>query len=207
MRTQHWPTLGTAIALILFLLAAAEYPGGTMQSAATVGFRWTENFFCALFAPEALNGEPNPARAFAIPALLLTCLSLGTVFWRISRRTTKRLHRTAIEIGGPGSMVYGAFVATPLHNLAVNIGVAFLLVALLATIHMLHQEGRRWLAGFGALCLAQLLLSAALYYQGHLDGMLPLLQKLGWLMLTGWLFAIHYSGDAAGSTRPAPARA
>lgn len=193
MFKHHWPAVGTAIAFGLFFAAAAAYPGGTLQSTTTVGYRWTENFICALFAQNALNGEANPARQFAIPAMWLLCLCLGTVYWRISRRATTRLHRSAIEIGGPGAMAYAAFVMTPIHDLVVHIGLVFGLVALLMTTHMLYSQGRRWLAAWGGLCLAQLLLSATLYYSGRLDGVLALQQKIDWLMLVGWLFAIHYS--------------
>lgn len=193
MLKHHWPAIGAALALGLFLAAAAVYPGGTAQSTTTVGFRWGENFVCALFGATALNGEHNPARPLAIPALLLMCLSLGTVFWRISRRANTRLHRSAIEIGGPGAMAYGVFVVTPIHNLVVNIGTVFLSVALAATTHMLFVQRQRLLAAWGGLCIAQLVLSATLYHLDRLDGLLPLQQKLDWLTLVGWLFAIHYS--------------
>lgn len=94
MLKYHWPAIGTAIALCLFVAAAIGYPGGTTDSASTVGYSWAHNFVSSLFASRALNGAANPARYIAVPAMLLLCVSLGVMFWRISREVKSRFHES-----------------------------------------------------------------------------------------------------------------
>ena len=168
---HHLPIIGIAVALCLFVVAAAQYPGGTMDSASTVGYSWAHNFLSSLFAPRALNGAANPARYIAIPAVLVLCVSLGMVFRGISTKARSLVHRKAIEIGGIGAAVYGFLIATPMHNLMISIGLLFSWTALLATTHMLYVE-RRWLLfGWGTICIALSLVSATMYYGDMLYGL------------------------------------
>lgn len=192
MLKTHLPAIGVAVGLCLFVVAARYYPGGTTDSASTVGYHWAHNFVSSLFAQRALNGAVNPARSFAIPAMLVLCLSLGIMLWRISRSVSSHVHKTTIEIGGIGAMVYGFLVVTPMHDLMVNIGLLFGLVAMIATIHVLYIE-RRWpLFGWGAIGLALLLVSATMYYGNVFYGLLPIVQKVSLLSCIVWVIFVHY---------------
>lgn len=71
MFKYHLPAIGVPAALCLFVVAAIYYPGGTMDSACTVGYSWAHNFVSSLFASRALNGAANPAGYVAVPAMLL----------------------------------------------------------------------------------------------------------------------------------------
>lgn len=196
----HWPLLALFLSACLFVLAASYYPGGTTTSATTVGYDWTRNFISSLFAPTALNGAANPARYFAIPAMLLLCLSVGFVFKRISTTTTSKPHRKTIEIGGVGSMVYAFLVVTPMHNLMVTISLLFFVVASLAVLSFL-RIGREWRLLFtGLVCLVLLFVAAFIYYGNVLYGVLPVLQKLSFIASTSWLFAVYYR-TLRGTTR------
>jgi hypothetical protein len=193
MRKYHVPTIGIAIALCLFVVAASYYPGGTTLSADTVGYSWVHNFVSALFQPVALNGDANPARSFAIAAMLLLCLSWGLMFWQISRQVKARVHQKTIEISGLGLMVYAFLIVTPLHNLMVDLALLFGLVALFATTHDLYLERHPLLFGWGALCLALLMVSAMMYYGNVLYGLLPVMQKVSLGASSGWLITVYYT--------------
>lgn len=207
-RTRHLPTVGVAAALALFATATRRYPGGTAESTGTLGYSWAHNFISSLFAPRALNGAPNPARAFAIPAMLALCFSLAVVFWRLSRQFHSRAHRKTIEIAGIGAMVYSLLVVTPMHDLMVDIGLLFTFAALFATTHALYLERRGALFLWGAGCIALAVLSAAMYYGHLLYGLLPVVQKVSLAACIGWLLCAYYArvgrGEGAESA-PAPA--
>ena len=81
---RYLPLIGILISVRLFVLAATYYPGGSTFSASSAGYDWARNFISSLFRPEALNGAANPARYFAIPAMLILCVSVGFVFKNIS---------------------------------------------------------------------------------------------------------------------------
>jgi hypothetical protein len=193
---RHLPPLGALVAVGILIAAAARYPGGTDKSPDTVGFRCGENFLCALFQPVALNGAENPARPLAIVGLLLLCASMGVVFFRISRSTTLRLHRSAIEIGGIGTAVYAVFVPTVLHNVAVNVGLLFSLCAYAAIGAVLWVERRRGLFACGVALLALKTATAVSYYGDVRYDLLPSMQVAGVVGGLGWILAVYYRGRA-----------
>jgi len=188
----HLPTLGIVAAIVGLVVAAGRYPGGTHLSADTAGYRWSENFLCALFGPEALNGFENPARPLAITAVLLLCVSLGVLFFVISRSTTSRRHRSAIEIGGIGTAVYSMFVVTPIHNLVISIGFIFGLVAFVAVGHLMWRERRWGLVLWTGVVLLLKGASAVSYYGDICYDSLPVLQKAGVVVALSWLLMVYY---------------
>jgi hypothetical protein len=192
-RTQHLPTFGIVAALGLFAVAASSYPGSTTDSLGAPGYSWAHDFVSTLFGPRARNGAPNSARGVAIAAMLALCVSLGTVFYRLSRQLRSRLHRKTVEIAGIGTAVYSFLVVTPLHDLMVDVGLLFACTALLATTHALYLE-RRWaLVAWGSGCLALAALSAVMYYGHVLYGYLPFMQKVSLVACVGWLLGAYYT--------------
>jgi hypothetical protein len=197
---SHLPLLGIAVSMGLFFVATTRYPGGTVDSATSVGYDWAHNFISSLFAPRALNGAANPARLFAIPAMLVLCVSIGALFKSISNQSPSRMHRKTIEISGIGAAVYAFLVATPMHDMMVNMVLPFALVAQLATLHLLYVLRRSLLFFVGSVCILLLLLSAAMYYGKLFFGLLPVVQKAGLIASVGWLVAVHYTMFDANST-------
>lgn len=139
-------------------MAAACYPGGTLDSPDTVGYDWARNTMSSLFGARALKGEPNPARYAAVPGMLLLCTSLAVIFWRYSRRCESRVERLVIEIGGIGTTVYVFIIATPMHDAMIGVALAFALPTLAAMLVVLGREGRWGLVGSELACLALTLL-------------------------------------------------
>jgi hypothetical protein len=193
MFRSHLPLIGIVISVCLFFVAATYYPGGTTDSATSVGYDWAHNFISSLFAATALNGAANPARLVAIPAMLVLCVSIGALFKSISNKSTSKIHRKTIEISGIGAAVYAFLVVTPMHDLMVNIALPFALIAQLATLHLLYVMRRSLLFFVGSVCILLLLLSAAMYYGNLFFGLLPVVQKASLVLCFGWLAAVHYT--------------
>lgn len=201
---SHLPLLGIILSLCLFFVATTCYPGGTTDSATSVGYDWARNFISSLFAPKALNGAANPARLVAIPAMLVFCVSLGALFKSISNQSPARAFRKTIEISGIGAAVYAFLVVTPMHDLMINIGLPFDLIALFATLHLLYVMRRSLLFFVGSVCILLLLLSVAMYYGNVFYG-LPVVQKASLVACVGWLVAVHYAAFDQESAKEAPA--
>ena len=136
----HLPLTGILVSVLLFLLAATYYPGGTTESAQTVGYDWGHNYICTLFWPTALNGAANPARRFAIPAWFILCLSIAAIFSNISRHGNSKFRNKVIQIGGIGAAIYAFLVVTPMHDLLVTLALLFFVTAVLAVLHLLYVE-------------------------------------------------------------------
>lgn len=193
----HFPLLGILASLGLFALAAASYPGGPSTAAEPLGYDWTHDFICTLFAPTAPGGAANPARSIAIPAWLLFCVSIGVLFAILSRRARSKAQRDIIQIGGIGSAVYASLVVTPMHDLMVTIALLFFVSAALALLRLLHVGQHRRLLWAGAACLAVLTTCAVMYYGDLLFPALPVAQKLTFAVLVAWLLAVHYVVSAS----------
>ncbi len=55
-----------AISVILMVIAAQLYPGGSILDKNSTGFDWTRNFISNLFGANAINGAENGGRIWAI---------------------------------------------------------------------------------------------------------------------------------------------
>ena len=191
---RHFPLVGISLSIVLFVLAAAVYPGGTLAAPDFVGYDWRQHAISTMFPAEALNGQPNPARYYAIPAALLFCSSMSVVFWSISRKTTANLVRKAIEIGGIGSMVYGLIaVTTRMHDLLVTIGLGFYIVAALAVLFMLFSLRQTKLFVLGMLSFTLKLGTAVIYYGNVFYSLLAAAQKFSFAASIVWFLAVYYA--------------
>ena len=178
------PVFGVAAALGLLAIAAYQYSDNV---------RWTRVTVSLLCAPGLPDGTPNAGRGLSITALLLLCASMSLLFELISRAADTRGQRKTIQIAGIGSMVYALLTATPMHNLMVNIALAFLLVAMVAIVHLLLRR-RQFLLAFGGIgCIALKLGSVSLYYTNTYTDIWGVLQKLSFILTTTWLIAVHFT--------------
>jgi len=190
--TKHWPLLGALCSLFLFFAAAHFYPGGTIASTQTVGYDWTNNTISALFQPNALNGNINPARYFAITAMLIYCLSLIFIFRKISKNSVSKVHQKTIEIAGIGFAVYTFLIVTPMHNLMVSIALVFFLVTVVSMLHNLYLQNNKPLVIMGIVCVSIPLINATLYYGDFIHEILPSVQKTGAFACAVWFIFVYY---------------
>lgn len=197
MTKRSLPLFGVAASLPLFALAIACYPGGNDWDASAAGFRFTENYLCALFQPLAINGLENASRKFATPAIIVYCVSLAYMFWAVSRECQERVTRKLIEIFGIGSMVYTCLgVNTPMHDLLVIIAAAFYGIAAIGMLRMLHATQRLVGVLTGSLSLALLIALAAMRHAGIRPDLAPITEWLLFALATGWLVVVYYSVTA-----------
>lgn len=190
---KHWPLFTTLCSVVLFLLAAAVYPGGTADSSQTIGYDWTNNTISSLFQPNALNGEINASRYYAITAMLLYCGSLGFMLRFISKSAATRFHEKTIEIAGIGFAVYMFLIVTPMHNLMVTVALLFFLVTVLAMLHSLYVQKSILLLTIGAVSVSIPLINATIYYGDFIYGVLPVVQKIGAFACAIWFILIYYN--------------
>ena len=115
------PVLGIITFVLLYIIAALNYPGGSAFNKQSTGFSWAHNFWCTLLNDQAINGEANPAKPIAMVAMLVLCFSLGVFWWLFPRYTgAERNYKMIIPISGILSMITGLLLFTPLdHDLII----------------------------------------------------------------------------------------
>lgn len=191
------PIFGSLLFIVLYMIAAFLYPGGSETDKTSIGFNWTSNYWCNLIHENAINGQSNTGRTFAITAMFILCLSLST-FWFVFPKhiNANKYLRLTIQTTGIASMLSSFFLLTKInHDLIVNIASSLGFVATIGTLVCLYQTKWQWLFAFGLLNVFLVGLNNYLY---HTEGMmiyLPVVQKISFLSFLVWICFIsinHY---------------
>ena len=74
------------ISVILIVIAALAYPGGSLLDKNSVGFGWSKNFISNLFEAKAINGSENPGRILAILWMAFQSVGYGVFFINMSKK-------------------------------------------------------------------------------------------------------------------------
>ena len=181
------PFIGSLLFIILYIIAALLYPGGSGIDKTAIGYSWTNNYWCNLLSEKAINGQINTARPVAVIAMFILGLSLSS-FWILFPAFTqlKRNHKLLIQLAGTVCMLTSFLLLTRIdHDLAINTSSAFGLIAMIGTLVALYQLKWKWLFAIG---FFDLLLVALNNYLYHSDEMmyLPIVQKFSFLFFLVW---------------------
>ncbi|WP_420322007.1 hypothetical protein [Flagellimonas sp.] len=79
------PLVGMGIFILLYAIAAINYPGGSWADPGQIGFSFWNNYLCDLLDTYTVSGVLNPARMYARLALLILCISLMLLWYRLPR--------------------------------------------------------------------------------------------------------------------------
>jgi hypothetical protein len=196
MVARIMPIVGVALAIVLFVVAAALFPGG---------YNWTHDYVCTLLRPAPDHPLPSAVRMPAIAAVLIYSAALGFVFYRLSLFAPSRAHKKTIQIAGIASAVYGAFAMTVIHDLVLTISFISYLLAIAAVMHWLYLRRAHSLLLLGGLSLLAQGVAAVLFYGRHFGMALSLAQKIGLALYTGWLLWTYLSLTPIEAQTPAKA--
>lgn len=185
------PLFGTLLFICLYFVATLFYPGGSQVDINSKGFSWANNYWCNLLNENAMDGQHNSARPFAITAMFVLFLTLA-IFWYLFPKHTdlKKSVQLTIQISGILAMTVGLFLFTDLHDTIVNIASLFGLVATVGTVLGLHNLRWTKLFWFGIFNLALVALNNILYYGDGLKLYLPVVQKITFLFFLLWICII-----------------
>ncbi|MDX1941723.1 MAG: hypothetical protein SFU99_14280 [Saprospiraceae bacterium] len=186
------PIAGIMLFLILYMIATFYYPGGSDVNKTAQGFSWVHNYWCDLMAKGAKNGQLNPARPIAIAAMTVLCLALSVFWWLLPRLLDNgRHHYKIVQSSGIISMILAVFIFTNYHDLIISAAVVFGVIALTGIYIALYRSKSYKTLTFGIFCLILIALNAYIYYTNHLILILPLLQKITFLLYLFWIIFIN----------------
>lgn len=187
------PIFGAGLFTILYFIATLLYPGGSIVDENSIGFSWTNNYWCNLLNQQAINGENNPARSIALAAMFILCLTLS-LFWIIIPKyilTNKKLMLT-IQICGILAMTTAFLLLTNInHDLAINIACSFGVIATAGTLIGLYNTKWYGLFAFGLLNILLVGLNNYVYRTGGLIVYLPVVQKITFILFLAWICTIN----------------
>jgi hypothetical protein len=189
----------------LFAASVAFYPGGNWLERAAPGHRFFANYFCDLTQPVSLSGVSNPVGSrLAQLSMLFFAPALAGFFWLVPRYfgPNARAVVWVRRLGVCSVLSYLLVPFTPselfgpVHAWLSLFAGALGLSAALCTVWALFRSHRaaRALGALGAISLAAGLLHALLFsYYLHASEPAPLIvpavQKVAAVLLTGWMLA------------------
>ncbi|MGN6495490.1 MAG: hypothetical protein ACTHLE_26110 [Agriterribacter sp.] len=138
------PIYGTIVFVVLYFVATLLYPGGSQVDKNSIGFSWTNNYWCNLLNEYAINGQPNPAKPIAITGMFVLCLTIA-FFWFLfpERLNLEKKLTLTIQISGTLAMTIACFLFTNInHDLITNLASFFGLIATIGTFIGLYKA--RW---------------------------------------------------------------
>lgn len=188
------PLIGILTFVLLYIIAAGYYPGGSNAESTHRGFDWINNYWCDLIARYAKNGDLNPGRNIALSAMIILFSSLA-LFWFSLPAFFREARSVRIFVGYTGilSMSILIFIFTPFHDLLIFVGGALSGIPIVATIWELFTHRWKKLFVLGLICLLLILLNFLIYLTGWSIGFLPLIQKITLVFFLSWIFLIGFS--------------
>jgi hypothetical protein len=181
------PVTGMFIFIVLYILAALAYTGGSYQIPSATYFDFWHNYLCDLLDKNTYNGTINSSRYYAQAALLFLCVSIMMVWFFIPALfSLKKINRLVIQTSGILSMVITLFLSSKSHDLIVRIAGVFGLIAMGTLIKELIKARYYRLAAGGFFCLLILMLNYAIYESGMYINALPVIQKLTFVSFMLW---------------------
>ncbi|MBB4800005.1 hypothetical protein HNP37_000044 [Flavobacterium nitrogenifigens] len=103
------------ISLVLIVIAASLYPGGSLLDKNSIGFGWSKNFVSNLFAAKAINGSENSGRIWAVIGMAFQSVGYGIFFIHMSKKIASSWANILKYIGF-ANILFIFLIATPLHD-------------------------------------------------------------------------------------------
>lgn len=192
MIQKHLIAICLALAFVFLLIATLLYPGGSQASLQTIGYDWANNYLCNLFDAKGLNGITNPGMIWAFAGMFFLCLGLGIFFYRASAKIQHRSSAMIIRYAGMTAMFFAFFVITRYHDIMVTISCIFAMLAIFYLSVFVFTSRLLFFKMLTALCLITLYFSAFLYYSSSWLEILPITQKVNYLLIIIWVLGLEY---------------
>ena len=186
------PVIGMGVFIILYVLAALNYPGGTWLDTSNPGFSFWHNYLCDLLDYRSLNGELNAGRYYARAALGILCFSLIYLWVYLPYLFPKWGWNTMLMwLTGILAFVTTMLLSSGTHDITVRIA------GILGTIALLSAFAEMWKAGYlglmrlGFLCLFIFLGNYYIYETGEGLYSLPVIQKITFSGFIAWFIWVN----------------
>jgi hypothetical protein len=191
--TSYFPIFGMALYLILFTVAAVQYPGGSYNDSYFQGFSVFHNFLCDLMHPITESGALNPARPMAILAHLVLSLTMVCFFYILPEIfDVENKNTSLIRWFGMITMTVFFLMYTQYHDLIVIFTGLFGTIALIPFFIELSKYPMRGISILAYSCFALSIIVYISYNTKIGFYYLPFLQKITFLFDATWVIWVSF---------------
>lgn len=186
------PLIGMALFVILYVIAANMYPGGSWNMPGASGFSFWNNYLCDLLDHYAINGQLNDGRYVARAALGFLCGALLVLWFYLPSFFPKNGINLAI-MWSAGILALGTtfFLSAGTHDITVRIAGILGVIAFVSLYLELYRIGQSRLFYFGLLCLLIFLINYYIYETGMFIHRLPVIQKITFVCFISWFVILN----------------
>jgi len=180
---------------MLYIVAALLYPGGSQVDKNSIGYSWSNNYWCNLLYEYAINGQHNPAKPVAMTGMFILCSTLSFFWFLFPRRINLDNNlKLTIQISGILAMTIAFLLFTNInHDLVINSASILGLIATAGIFIGLHKIKWYGLLSFGVLNILLVGLNNYFYHNKELITYLPIIQKITFASFLLWFCSIDIS--------------
>jgi hypothetical protein len=188
------PLAGMGIFVVLYVLAAINYPGGSWMVLDQEGFSFWNNYLCDLLDLYAINGDLNPARFFARGSLAVLCVSLILLWYYLPGLfSNKSTNLIVMWLAGILALAITMSLTSGTHDITVRIAGFFGVIAFISCFVELYKAKYFSLLILGIICLLIFLGNYYIYETGAMIRSLPVIQKVTFICYILWFAFLDIS--------------
>jgi len=188
------PLAGMGIFVVLYVLAAINYPGGSWMVLDQEGFSFWNNYLCDLLDLYAINGDLNPARFFARGSLGVLCVSLILLWYYLPGLfSNKSTNLIVMWLAGILALAITMSLTSGTHDITVRIAGFFGVIAFISCFVELYKAKYFSLLILGIICLLIFLGNYYIYETGTMIRSLPVIQKVTFICYILWFALLDIS--------------
>ena len=198
MKTKHKtilviPFLGMFGFLLLYVVAALNYPGGSYLRPYEKGFSFWNNYLCDLLDTYTIAGVLNTSSAYARLALLVLCTTLIFFWYHLPKLFAQpSINQKIMKYAGMLALAITLLLSSGNHDVIVRIAGVFGVVAMGSSFVELYRSRYFKLFGCGVFCLIILLVNYYVYETGSYIQVLPVIQKGTFASFIIWFLLMDF---------------
>ena len=194
--TKHFlrllPTFGILVFVGFYIYSTTLYPGGSQADLNSIGFDWQNNFWCNLMSKTAMNGAENPASPVALTGMVILCTSMTIFFFQFANYFVReKVWQMTIKISGALAMFSAVFIFTMYHDIMTSVLSICGVLVIIGIIRALHKNNMSFFKISGIICMTLLALNNYFYYHENLIKYLPIVQKIGFILILSWTIGLN----------------
>lgn len=156
------------VSMILIVVAAFKYPGGSLTDKNALGFHWSKNFISNLFDSKAINGIDNYGRIWAVIGMAFHSVGYGVFFINMSKKLSSNKWAKSLKYIGLANLFLIFLIATPFHDIG-TISIVLTLAGLFTITVFILKSKLHLLKVSCVICLLMYYIFFAFYGLGNLE--------------------------------------
>jgi len=190
--TRFLPIIGISAYVVLYVVAAQLYPGGSRVYPKKIGFDWINNYWCHLMGTNALNGQVNTSQPYAHTGMVLLGISLGFFFLQFPHYfKTKAPWKYIIPISGILGSFFSMFVMSDYHDFMAILAALFGALSIVGIFFGLRNYALYYFIWTGVFCVLLIALNGYIYFTEIGIHWLPIIQKITFSAILLWVVSLN----------------